>query len=218
MKMWLKILLAIVVVAVVVVVVRLLGGAGKPVFITEQHILPECPRPTVVGYTPPQLGDRPELVAVLAAISKAVASVDEVLKGTNYQTHEFGRTRWLVAEDKPQATVWGIMLHQTNGAVNAIEGHVYSDAQLSVPDKAQSFKITLNPDATLNKFWWDDKHEIVRVGQAGEGLEYSRKLGENKWLELQWDAQGKVVRSNVTDWTTRGRPVSSAVPQSQGSP
>lgn len=174
----------------------------------EQKVPPVFGVPTGITYKPITLiNRREELFSVLSAVSNAVLSVDRILKSRSYTVHEFSRTKWLVAEDKAQSTVWTIFPYKTNAVVGSVEAVVYQDKALTQKDQTRSFRMSFYPEVgTLRDFSWGDKHEVLLILTNGTS-DYGRNLGGKMGLVMRWDKQGNLVSSNVYNWATRGQPI-----------
>jgi len=157
------------------------------------------------------------LLPIMHAVSNAVLSVDRILKSKNYKNVEqFNRTIWLESVDKAESTVWRISptwriaQGETNAVVGSINATVYSDENLTQVDPSRSYQVVLFPETgALRDFCWSDKHELLRVepqGKSHSGYEnYSKHLGGEIWLQIEWDGIGNLVSSNVYNWAVRGR-------------
>ncbi|MFH0908271.1 MAG: hypothetical protein V1929_05880 [bacterium] len=162
--------------------------------------------PTNVAYAALPRGRwNDQLSTVFNAASNAVSSVDRILREKNYTVHEFSRTVWFVSEDHAQSTAWRIFPYPTNGVIGSVEATVFQDRAMTQKDLSSSFEMHFFPDGTLQKFWWADKHEIVRVNTNEPHIEYAKRLDGKVYLQMQWDANGDLASSNVYDWAKRGR-------------
>jgi len=162
-------------------------------------------------------GQSDMLLPIMHAVSNAVLSVDRILKSKNYKNIEqFGQIIWLESLGKAESTVWRISptwkiaQGETNAVVGSINATVYSDENLTQVDPSRSYQVVLFPETgALRDFSWSDKHELLRVepqGKSHSGYEnYSKHLGGEIWLQMEWDGVGNLVASNVYDWAVRGR-------------
>lgn len=184
------------------------AGSNAVVSAVEKKALPESAIPTGIVFKPTAfLVTNENLASIFAAVSNAVSSVDNILKTQNYKVYEFSRTKWLVAEDKEHATVWRIFPYFTNEIVGSAEVIVYQDMAMTQKDLSRSLEMSFYPDGMLKKFWWADKHEILRISTNEPYFEYAKRLNGKIWLEIRWDDKGNLVSSNVYDWSKRGKPI-----------
>lgn len=175
---------------------------------TEKKAFPESAIPTKIDYRPTAYTTSNEnLVSILVAVSNAVSSVDHILKAQNYKVHEFGRTKWLIAEDKDQSTVWTIFPYKTNTVVGSVEAVVYQDKALTQKDQTRSFRMSFYPETgTLRNFSWGDKHEVLFI-QTNGAFDYGRDISEKMGLVMRWGEKGKLIFSNAYDRTKLGKPI-----------
>lgn len=165
--------------------------------------------PTGIWFKTIELGGASvQLQPLFTEISNAVLSVDQILKSKNYRVQEYSSTTWLVAEDKAHLTVWRIFPHMSNAVVNSVEAVVYQDDAMTQKDPSRSFEMSFQQEGKLHKFYWADKHEIVRVSQNETGFEYAKSLKDKMGLSMRWDGKGNLVSSNVYNWAKRGRVIS----------
>lgn len=163
--------------------------------------------PTEITLPPRPLSvESPALLPLVGTVSKAVLSVDGILKTGDYRVHEFSRSIWLTSEDKAHSIVWTIFPCGTNAVVGSIEATAYQDATLTQKDPSQSFQMQFDPESgALLNFSWADKHEVLVVQTNDWSVDYARHLDGKKRLVMRWDEKGTLVSSNVYDWATRGR-------------
>lgn len=176
--------------------------------VAEKKAFPESAIPTGIVFNPAAfLVSNANFASILATVSNAVLSVDNILKTKNYKVHEFSRSKWLVAEDKEHATVWTIVPYFTNAVVGSVEAVVYQDVALTQKDLGKSFRMSFYPESgTLHNFSWHDKHEVLFI-QTNNSYDYGRSAGGNMGLTMRWDSTGTLIFSNLYDRTKIGKPI-----------
>lgn len=174
----------------------------------QPDLSPATSPPSEFAFTlGPLKTEHPNFLSLVATVSNAVLSVDRILKTRKYQLHKYSRSIWLTSEDKASAVMWGIFPSGTNALVGSVEATAYRETSFLQTDPSKSFRMSFYPETgVLREFSWGDSHETLAVYTNGPfSADYSRRLEGSMSLEMRWDANGKLVSSNVYNWATRGR-------------
>ncbi len=154
------------------------------------------------------LRHRPELQPLLEHLTNMTHAVNHILRSGKYRIHRFGRSTLFLSRDESQATDWQLSPNPTNLTIVAVTARVYRDPTFIELDPGRSFMMQCDPaTGDLRSFEWTDVHEAIDVMTNGVVV-YNLTLSNQVCRQLQWDASGELISSNVYDWAKRGRIIS----------
>ncbi len=154
-----------------------------------------------------------ELDYLFADISNHCDSVEQMLREKQYETHTVSGNTWVKKMDKDTLTDWTVNLNNPGGGVSSVRARVYTDDKMTESDKARSFSLSFFSDGNVSKFWRDDKSDtLIFHTNSTCSVEYSRKIGDEVFLEMRWDGSGNLISSNVYNWALRGRVIGGSPP------
>lgn len=147
-----------------------------------------------------------ELNYLFAIISNHCDSVDQVLRERQYEVHTVNGNTWVTKTDKDTLTDWTVNLNNPSGGVSSVRARVYTDDKMAENDKARSFSLCFFSDGNVSKFWREDKSDtLIFYTNDTCSVEYSKRIVDKVFLEMQWDGSGNLLSSNVYNWALRGR-------------
>jgi hypothetical protein len=150
----------------------------------------------------------PELQPLLEHLSNVSQAVNHILSSGKYRIHRFGRSTLFLSRDESQTTDWQLLPNPTNLTIVAVTAKVYRDPTFTELDPGRSFMMQCDlANGHLRSFEWTDVHEAIDVMTNGVVV-YNLTLSNQVCRQLQWDASGELVSSNVYDWAKRGRIIS----------